>query len=255
MAGRIEAVLGDGDREHPSERSIQAARDYWLTRIEVRYGEARGSGLRGWKPRVSIDGMGHINDALARGQGVILWRVSFTSATVVNWAMFAEGHRMVHLSSEGHRQANTSWWTRRVAAPFYTRSEAMWLDRRVIRPANDNLSYLRELKEALAANEIVTIVGDLTGALHTEQHKIGNADRKIPTGAPSLAYATGASLHTCVPLREGPFRYRLVIGPDLGVASMGTKREARRRATAAFAAVVEQNLRDHPESSMWWGRR
>ena len=78
---------------------------------------------------------------------------------------------------------------------------------------------------------------------------------QLATGAPSLAHNTGASLHTCVPLREGHFRYRLLISPDLGTAAVSSKPEARRLATEEYARQLEHHLRTSPESSMWWGRR
>ena len=57
----------------------------------------------------------------------------------------------VHLSSEVHRGADRSWFSNRISAPFYTRSESRLVAKRVIRPANGNLAYLKELQAACEA--------------------------------------------------------------------------------------------------------
>ena len=253
IARRIEDLLGDGPEADVSPESMQQAISYFQNRIEIRWGEARGAGLRPWAPEVSIEGLEHLARSLERGKGAILWRMSFTSATIVNSALSQRGFDLIHLSSTRHRRSNDSWWMRKVAAPFYTRSEARWLHRRVLR--GEGLGYLLELRDELLRNGVVTIVGDLTSARHTETHKIGNTARPIPTGAPSLAHSTGASLHTCVAIRTAPFSYCLTIGPDLEVSGIESKPEARRWATAEFAAEVDRQLRSNTASSMWWGRR
>jgi lauroyl/myristoyl acyltransferase len=253
IARRIEDHLGDGPEADVSPESIHHAISYFQNRIEIRWGEARGAGLRPWTPEVKIEGLEHLARSLERGKGAILWRMSFTSATVVNSGLSQSGYDLIHLSSTKHRHSNDSWWSRKVSAPFYTRSEARWLHRRVLR--GQGLGYLLELRDELLRNGVVTIVGDLTSARHTEKHKIGNSTHRIPTGAPSLAHSTGASLHTCVAIRTAPFFYCLTIGPDLEVSRIESKPEARRWATAQYAAEVDRQLRSNTASSMWWGRR
>lgn len=254
IAGRIERVNRQRDGEISPE-SVAEARGYWRTRIEVRYGEARGAGPRPWRPTVDVEGAEHVRRSLARGNGAVLWRMSFASAAVVNLGLLESGFEVIHLSSSSHRVTGQSWFARHVAAPLYTRPEARLVSTRIIRPGNGNLSYLKELTSNLEQNAVVTIVGDITRALHTETHMVGNMERRIPTGPPSIAYSTGATLHTCVALREGPNRYRLVIGPDIAEAREGAKRHARRAATTRFAAELEARLAESPESSMFWGRR
>jgi lauroyl/myristoyl acyltransferase len=254
IAGRIERTTGTPGAEITS-KSYEDAKGYWRMRIEVRYGEARGAGLRPWRPNVTVEGVEHIEQSLKLGNGAILWRMSFTSATVVNWGLREAGFRVVHLSSNVHRGASRSWFAEKISAPLYTRPEARLVDKRVIRQNSGNLAYLKELRADVEGNAVVTMVGDLTKARHTETHKVGNLRRDVPTGAPSLAYASGASLHTCVALREGPYRYRLIIGPDIAAARVSPKSSARRAATTQFAAELEHHLATSPESSMWWGRR
>lgn len=254
IADRIEDVIGDASRSEPSDASIRAALGYWRMRIEVRYAEARGSGPRGWMPSVSVEGLEHVEHALARGNGAVLWRMTFTSATVVNAALYANGIRAIHLSSDRHGQSDDAWWTKNVEAPFTTRSETRWLDRRVIQPSGGGLGYLVELREALRDNRVVTITGDRLRGRHTEVQPVGNHHYRLATGAPSLAHASGSSLHTCVAFREGPFRYRLIIGPDLGTSALASKPAARRAAVEEYARQLDHRLRTSPESSMWWGR-
>ena len=237
-----------------SEESRREARNYWLMRIEIRYGEARGAGPRPWSPDVRVEGVEHISEGLARGSGVILWRLSFTSPVVVNTGLRQAGFSFVHLTSTEHRGANRSRFSRRISAPFSNRAEARLVAKSVVRPSTGNLAYLKQLRAELENNAVVTIVGDITKALHTEVHRVANLRREIPTGAPSLAYASGATLHTCVAVREGPFRYRLSIGPDISEAREGPKPVARRAATTRFAEDFERHLLTSTDSSAIWGR-
>lgn len=224
-------------------------------RIEVWFGEARGAGLRPWRPSVVVDGAEHVNRALELGHGAILWRMTFTSATAVNWGLAQSGFEIVHLSSPHHRDGDRSWFAGRFAAPLYTRSEARLVERRIFRQTYGNIAYLKELRAAVAGNAVLTMVGDITNAKHSETHRVGNLKLDFPTGPPSLAYSSGASLHTCVALREGPYRYRLLIGPDISEARQGRKADARRAATTRFAAELEHHLAMSPASSMFWGSR
>lgn len=254
IASRIERCTRTATEPPPVTLS-DSAMGYWRMRIEVWFGEARGAGLRPWKPSVVVEGAEHVDRALELGHGAILWRMSFTSATVVNWGLKQAGYDIVHLSSDAHRGGTRSWFAEHFSAPLYIRSEARLVAKRIIRPRTGNLAYLKDLRGEVNKNSVVTIVGDITNALHTETHRVGDLKLKIPTGAPSLAYSSGASLHTCVALREGPYRYRLVIGPDIVEARVGPKPGARRAATTRYASELEHRMEMAPESSRFWGKR
>ncbi len=254
IAGRIDRCTRTQTEPLPSTPS-DSAKGYWRMRIEVWFGEARGAGLRPWKPSVVVEGAEHIDRALELGHGAILWRMSFTSATVVNWGLKQAGYDIVHLSSDAHRGGTRSWFAKHFAAPLYIRSEARLVAKRIIRPRTGNLAYLKELRAEVNKNSVVTMVGDITNARHTETHRVGNLKLQLPTGAPSLAYSSGASLHTCVALREGPYRYRLIIGPDIVEARVGPKPAARRAATTRYASELEHRMKTAPESSKFWGKR
>ena len=254
IAGRIDRCIRTTS-EPLSPTPSESARAYWLMRIEVLFGEARGAGLRPWRPSVVVEGAEHIERALELGHGAILWRMTFTSATVVNWGLKQAGFDVVHLTSDYHRGGSRSWFAKHFSAPLFSRSEARLVTRRIFRPTSRNLAYLKELRAAVHANSVVTMVGDTTRARHTETHRVGNLKLDIPTGPPSLAYSSGASLHTCVALREGPYRYRLLIGPDISEARAGRKPDARRAATTKFTSELEYHMKTSPGSSMFWGRR
>lgn len=253
-AGRVREVFDTADSPVGVDEARTIAIAYMRMRVEIRWLRARGAGGRPDRVPTAVEGFEHVEEALAQGRGVILWRMSTTSAAVLNAALAERGRPIVHLSAAEHMLArppllSRSWW-----GALNTRDEARWLAERVVIPADGSLGYLARLREALDRGGVVSIVGDLTTGRATVEHRIGTTTFALPTGAPSLSHVTGAALLPCAVLRTGPLSYTVTIRRDVADRDAVDRRAFRRAAVAQFGSWVEDVGRAHPDSWIFWGR-
>jgi lauroyl/myristoyl acyltransferase len=240
--------------EVESDRYRKAAEEFIYSQVEWVWGLGRGMRKNGWHPTTELIGVEHLEEALTLRSGAILWRLSLGNAIAVNQALSRAGHAPVHLTREDHLVPGQGWWSLRVAAPLLQRGEARSVAERVVIPVHSGKGYLTTLRERLAENRVITIVGDSPGtkALRSVSVPFLGAERSFPTGAPSLAYRTGAALFPVYALRTGPMTYRVHIAKQIVVDDNIDIRAFEDRAVETYADLLEELLSSHPQSWRGW---
>ena len=220
-------------------------------RTELRWSQACAVGLRPRVPATEIVGAEHLDAALGDGRGAILWRMSFTNATPLNAALSGRGHRIAHLSMHGHGATGRSRFSRCVCSPLHTIDEARFLGRRVEMRGDRITGYFDALKGTLADNGVVSVVGDIKRGRVREAAPIGEMFMHVPSGAPSLAFSTGAALLPCTAVRVAPFSYRIVIFEDVAAPVRELSKRAFREAVIERYVKIRKGLmREYPASDM-----
>ncbi len=240
------------------ERDIRAeSADYWLQRVETRWGQARGISVAGWKPDVEINGLHHLVEADAAGRGTILWRISGHTAIPLNQALAANGFAPVHLSKANHLMAtrdNRLWrFVSPKAGPILRRAEDAPLRARV-EYGNDSspASAMRRLMSALSDNEVVTIVGDLASGRKVHEVTVNNEKLALANGGARLAVKTGAALIPVSLSRTGPLRYRVdILEPLIAPEGAGTD-AAVESLIEQFAELLGEFIRRQPSQWPKW---
>ncbi len=74
-------------------------------------------------------------------------------------------------------------------------------------------------------------------------------------GIVALAFRSGAPMITSYVVRDGPDHHRMVLGPALEFERTGDRERDIEAATAQCNAVLEEIIRKHPEQWMWSHRR
>lgn len=254
LAGLMRALLGPaaGQRD-----LLELAARHYRTVVEDRWGHIRDLHKQGWTPEIAVEGIRHIQEGLKASRGVILWGMHFCGGAVAKAGLAAAGIRLAHLSREHHGRPSRSWLGERLAY-FGYKPELRYLDRRIVIPGDESLGYMRELIGLLASNACLSITGELPGRQSVEAEFFGGRE-KFATGAPGLAYKMGSPLLTYYAVREGTFRYRVVIeGPieaDRGVA----RQQFVRAAVEQFAERLQRTIVAHPSDWYrwyydWWRR-
>ena len=89
---------------HPAYRDVDdIGVRFTQTYIEARLQLTDQNLLRKWRPAIDVSGTEHIEAALARNNGVILWVTPFAfSDLVAKMAMKQSGYDVSHLSRPGH---------------------------------------------------------------------------------------------------------------------------------------------------------
>jgi lauroyl/myristoyl acyltransferase len=184
--------------------------------------------------RFSVDGLAHVDGALAEGNGVVL-----ALPHMGNWD--AAGH---WLCLHGYRVTAVAEALRppEVFELFYRHRRALGLH---IVPLAEGVRVSEVLVEHLARNHVVALVADrdLTGR-GVEVEMFG-APRRLPAGPARLALTTGAPLCPCA-VYTTPDGWHCVIAPRLEVERTGDLREGVARLTRMVAAHFERFIAAAP---------
>ncbi len=236
-----------------------AADDYWLQRVETRWGQARAISITGWNPEVALTGLEHLEAAHLAGKGTILWRVSSHCAIPLNQALAREGFPAVHLSRTDHLLLGSGpLFKERIGpkvAPILRRGEEAPLLERVAFTDNSAPSAIRRLVTVLRGNGLVTIVGDLSTGRRNHPVMINNEEISLANGGAKLSVTTGAALLPVTVTRTAPLRYRVDVLPPLVAPSDARRDAAVVSLIEQFAVVVADLIRLDPSQwSQWRGQ-
>ena len=202
-----------------------------------------------WRPEIVLAGEAHIRDALARGKGVILWCGHFVfAAMVVKMAMHRAGIALHHLSHPHHGFSETRFGMR-VLNPLRAASEKHYLSDRVVLSLTGAVAALRILLKRLRENGVVSIIVRDVG-LYPLETPFMDGTIRIATGAPDLAYATGAALIPVFAVQEDDGRYTVTAQAPIEMAE-ATRRDAAAAAVEAYTDRLEPYVLNYP--GQWWG--
>ena len=243
------AALIDGQRIPADPDSIY--RSSRATSLESYLQLLRDYRPGGWKPASSLQGAEHLEAALRRGRGAVLWLPLFAGYGFVAKVVLSEaGFEVSHLSHPRHGFSETRFGMR-FLNPIRTRAENRYLKSRIMMSRDSSAEALRESLARVRANEIVSITAGGAAAQPVSVPFL-NGDFLVAGGAPSLAHATGAALLPVFPLLEGAGSVRVVIAAPVERQSGETKRQFVARAALTFSKQMEAYVRRHPEQWRGW---
>jgi KDO2-lipid IV(A) lauroyltransferase len=184
---------------------------------------------------VDIDGLDHLDRALAAGHGAILAGAHLGSVSLVGQILPARGYRITALLEPIEPPELFDLITAR-RQTFGAR----------LLPAGP--SAVRELLAALRRNEVVGLITDrdITGTgLPLE---FFGARTTFPEGAAAIALRSGAPILPAVGVVQADGRFRAIIEPPLPVEpASGDRQHDVRQLTQAVARRLEYHIADHPE--------
>lgn len=194
---------------------------------------------------LNVEGVEYLEQALERGQGVLV-----ISAHMGSWevaaAIWSATWAPVSLFAEELEPEELYDWYRRTRA------------RLGISVLPINRSGLRKVLEALAANEMVitAIDRDVLGT-GVEVEFFGRPAR-IPDGPAAIALKRGAPLLPVCVLRNADDSYQAIGSPPIFAVSTGDREADVRRVTCQLVCHLEDIIRAHPDQwhmphSIWQG--
>ena len=202
-----------------------------------------------WRPEIVLFGEAHVRDALARGKGVILWCGHFVfAAMVVKMAMHRAGIALHHLSHPHHGFSETRFGMG-VLNPLRAASDKHYLSDLVVLSLTGAVAAMRILLKRLRENGVVSIVVRDIG-LYPLETPIMDGTIQIATGAPDLAYTTGAALIPVFAVQEDDGRYTVTAQAPIEMAE-ATRRDAAAAAVEAYTDRLEPYVLNYP--GQWWG--
>ncbi len=253
---RRDAVGEDLARAGPAPDDWESlAREFYRMSVESAWGRVRAVYRGGWKPEIRLEGLERLEEALARGRGVILWRLRFCSSLVTKMALARAGVPVVHLSRWSHGTWGDTHVARSVLFPLFRRTEDLHLAGRIVIPRGESLAYMKRLVDHLEGGGVLSIFGDYP-ARQTVATRVFGTEASFARGAPSLAWKVGSALLPTVSVREGSGRYRVLIDPPIDVARTGAGKSGRdafvEEAVQQFGQRLDTMLVRYPGSWEQW---
>lgn len=205
----------------------------------------------GWLPRARVVGRAHLDAALQRGKGAVLWVAPFAAATLGTKAALAGiGHAPVHLSRESHGPARSRWGTRTVNATFKRAEDRLLAERVEIPNAASPAPAVLRLVRRLAANAVVTITaGPWADRVHTAPFL--NGEIHLAAGPVMVARRAGARLLPAFALREDDGTIALALGEPIAAVDRAESDGAVAAAIEDYAARLGEATRRAPGQLVW----
>lgn len=209
--------------------------------------------------QAQLCGVEHLQAALARGRGAILWESNgFGKRLLSKQILHAHGfdlvqvHALGHVGGIGADPAKASRLQRHFVNPYFDTRLRRFVRHIIYLPGAETLTFTRELLQCLHQNQIICI--PIEG--HLGQKKITlpflGQVRGFATGTVNLARMSGAPLLPlfCLPLPEGG--YLLEIGKAIQIGDESPREEHLRAALVQMVNELDARVRAHPEWYRHW---
>nr|MCU0773924.1 hypothetical protein [Ideonella sp.] len=198
----------------------------------------------GWCPPVEFEGREHVDEAIARGHGAILWIAPLVYATVhAKVALARGGYSVSHLSRYDHGRFNSVLGIRWLNQIARSAEDRFLAERITIGPEMTALAATRLLAQRLRQNRIVAIAANREGA--TVDVPLLGGRLLLANGAPKIAIMASAPLLPVFSVRTEQGTFRTVIEPPL--AADPCERDPVTALHAAFARRIEPYALRYPD--------
>jgi KDO2-lipid IV(A) lauroyltransferase len=194
-----------------------------------------------------LEGREHLDAEVRKGRGAILLTFHFGMGEVSFPVLKLAGYDvLLHFARAMPYLSGTFAWARQAAVRAGTALDSASGPMLYHYP---NYAFPR-LARRLRRQGLVGINGDGMGGVDFEEVPFLGGTLRLPTGPAQLAARTGAPLLFLCALPEGLGRHRLVIHPP--IRCPGCSPEAVRATMAAYAALLEAHVREHPWAWQVW---
>ena len=246
-ARRIEHIFGDALPRPATDIAMAHIAAHYTLHCHV----LRMSIVRKWRPAVTVNGQEHLRQALAKGCGAVLWIGNFSCASVVQKQSMAEaGYRVSHLSRSSHA-FSTTVFGRCFINPIQVGVEERFVAERILLGDRSATAAMRKMRARLAENGLVSISEGGDGARNVAA-RLFDGKIRLATGAPRLAYSSGAPLLPVFTVSTGPSVFTVDVGSPLAEGARAEAGDYVATAVGDYAARLEDYLRRVPEQWDGW---
>lgn len=195
------------------------------------------------KKMTVIEGREHLDNALSKGKGVLLFQAHFGAFQMTMPAIGYSGYKMNQIS------ASADLWKDRNASEVQgEKTFGMKAKHEYTLPVShiSIKSSLRPAFRALENNEIVGITVDGGSSKKVIPIRFLGRDANFPHGGAEMAVKTGAVIITAFMITEKDFRHRLILHPPIEVADNLDKEERIIKIVKDFAKILEGYVYKYP---------
>lgn len=197
------------------------------------------------RKHVTIDGVEHLDEARARGRGVLLLSLHLANGDLGVTALSLCGFKVHLISKRFHiRWMNDLWWSIRGSKGT-----------RLIDAHHPDNSF-RILKALKSKDAVIFVLDQFMGKPFGLPTTFFGRKTATAYGLALFAMKTQAPVLLVHCYRTPEFHTHVVFGPEIPlIAEVGTQEERLMRQTQAFNTAIENAIKSRPEQWMWVHRR
>jgi lauroyl/myristoyl acyltransferase len=219
---------------------------------ELRMQNIKASRPGGWHPVISLEGEHHLDQALRRGKGAILWVAHFAfNSNITKIALHRRGNALYHLSRPEHGFSKTRVGIA-VLNPIRCSAEDNYLAERVVFDRRSPAGAMRRLHRALGRGAVVSITAGAWEGAEIGEGPLLGGKLSVALGAPRLAASTGASLLPVFTVRPPGKGFLTAIEQPLAIDAAMPPEDMLRSATLEYLRRHEAWIRQFPEQWRGW---
>ena len=211
--------------------------------------------LGGWRPRIEIVGLEHLEAAKRGGHGAVLWIAHFSFNSLASKIAFSRaGFDVFHVSRPEHGFTKSRFGIR-FLNPIRIGAEQNHAAGRIVIDRANPAASMRTARRLLRANKFVSITAGAWEGQLLVTAKFGCATTEISSGAPRLARVANAPLLPVFVIRDETTKsIRVTVESPIDVQHRGEKATMIRQATQEFADRHLPFLEAHPHQWREWDR-
>jgi KDO2-lipid IV(A) lauroyltransferase len=211
-------------------------------------------GNRAGKLDGDLQGVEHIQQALEKGKGVILWESSFFGRRVTaKRILYENGFSVSQIHNEHHTGGFSNchtWISKHLIQPFFESCEEPFV-REIIYLRSDSFAFIRVFAERLKHNGIICVSADGAGG-----HKFITVDFRgrtdaFSTGMISLARLSGATILPVFCVQQGN-RPRVIIESPIGIEQGADRERTAERSISQYVHLLETYTTRYPAQYRHW---
>jgi len=204
---------------------------------------------------VELRGFEHLQKAVEKGKGVILWESSFFGKRILakrilheNGVSVCQVHGQDHL--EGFHSSK-SWIGTNIIRPFFASCESPFVKEILHLPPSD-LAFSRTLWARLKRNDIICIAADGNHGHKFMPAQFLGSTEFFSTGMVSLAKLSGATILPLFCFRESGRRASVVIEGPIQIETNEDRDYCSEKSVRQYAGLLESYIRRYPEQYLHW---
>ena len=248
----VEARMTRALGANSGDAGTRFAADLRGARYEVALQCLRGYRLGGWNPKITVTGREHIDAALRRGKGCVLWVAHFVFApNVAKVGLHELGFRVSHLSRPDHGFSSTRFGIR-CLNPVRRVFEDRYLKERIVFDRGHPAPALLRARKAVAGNGIVSFTAGAWEGSSLVESGFFKSRITLAMGPVWLARAGGAVLIPVFAMRTAHDEFVVEVDPPIDVEAGSSEEECMVAAATDFLRRHEQRVLKYPGQWRGW---
>lgn len=252
----VSDVFGHNLSEHRRREVVKGNfYEFWSEVFSLSVNSEEKATFRG----AEIRGLEHLQAALSKGNGVILWESgSFGRRNLAKQILHENGfsicqvHTEHHIGGFQHNPKTVTWVRYHIIKPFFEKSEKRFTAEIIYLPNSDSLAFTRRLMDQLKQNRIICITADVGFGQKVIPLKFLGHTKLFATGMVSLAKISCAPILPIFCIREANGSTNLIIECPINIERNADRESGLENSIAGYISLLESYIRKYPENYRGW---